>query len=185
MEPDVYLGANIEKIQLRDGRTVWGMLSKTYVKNSVKVVEALLRKDDPDAKLKSTAKNPFPSGYKPELDVTVELNDHRTSRYLQLMGILCWAIELGRVDIFMKVSQLSQFQALPRQGHLAAACHIFAYLKHHETSLMKKHNAINYHAMQEAVVAWIIQVGKEDGLTNLADMFTKVLTSDHRKALLE
>ena len=42
MEPDVYLGANIEKIQLRDGRTVWGMLSKTYVKNSVKVVEALL-----------------------------------------------------------------------------------------------------------------------------------------------
>ncbi len=50
---------------------------------------------------------------------------------------------------------------------------------------MKKHNAINYHAMQEAVVAGIIQVGKEDGLTNLADMFTKVLTSDHQKALLE
>jgi hypothetical protein len=45
-EPDVYLGANIERIQLRDGRTVWGMWSKTYVKNSVKVVEALLQEDD-------------------------------------------------------------------------------------------------------------------------------------------
>jgi hypothetical protein len=90
-EPDVYLAANIERIQLRDGRTVWGMLSKTYMKNSIKVVEALLREDDPDAKLKSTARNPFPSGYKPELDVTSELNDHLTSRYLQLMGILCWA----------------------------------------------------------------------------------------------
>jgi hypothetical protein len=133
-EPDVYLGANIEKFQLRDGCTVWGMLSKTYVKNSVKVVEALLREDDPDAKLKSTAKNPFPSGYKPELDVTAELNDHRTSRYVQLMGILRWAIELGRVDLFMEISQLSQFQALPRQGNLEAAYHIFAYLKHHETS---------------------------------------------------
>ena len=61
------------------------------MKNSIKVVEALLREDDPDAKLKSTARNPFPSGYKPELDVTSELNDHLTSRYLQLMGILCWA----------------------------------------------------------------------------------------------
>ena len=118
-EPDVYLGANIERIQLKDGRTVWGMSSKTYVKNSIKVVEALLREDDPDAKLKSTAKNPFPSGYKPEL------NDYLTSRYLQLMGILRWAIELGRVDIFVEVSQLSQFQALPRQGHLEAAYHIF------------------------------------------------------------
>ena len=105
-----------------------------YVKNSVKVVEALLREDDPDAKLKSTANNPFPSGYKPELDVTPELNDHLTSRYLQLMGILRCAIELGRVDIFVEVSQLSQFQALPRQGHLEATYHIFAHLKHQETS---------------------------------------------------
>jgi hypothetical protein len=260
--------------------------------------------------------------------VTSELNDHLTSRYLQLMGILRWAIELGRVDIFVEVSQLSQFQALPRQGHLEAAYHIFAYLKHHETSrlafdpkmpkvndaafntdadwqdfygdvreelppkmptplgkpvciscfvdanhagnvitrrshtgiliyvqnapiiwfskrqntvesssfgsefvalriakemlvalrykirmfgvpidgpcnvfcdnsgvvknasipestLMKKHNAINYHAIREAVAARIIRVGKEDGLTNLADLFTKVLPSDRRKALLE
>ena len=100
----------------------------------MKVVEVLLREDDPDAKLKSTAMNPFPSGYKPKLDVTSELNDHLTSRYLQLMGILRWAIELGCVDMFVEVSQLSQFQALPRQGHLEAAYHIFAYLKHHETS---------------------------------------------------
>ena len=41
-EPDLYLGANIEKIQVKDGRTVYGMSSRTYVKNSVKVVEALL-----------------------------------------------------------------------------------------------------------------------------------------------
>jgi hypothetical protein len=44
-EPDVYLGADIVKVQLGDGRTVWGMSRKTYVKNSVKVVEALLRED--------------------------------------------------------------------------------------------------------------------------------------------
>ena len=50
---------------------------------------------------------------------------------------------------------------------------------------MKKHNAINYHAIREAVAAKIIRVGKEDGLTNLADLFTKVLTADRRRALCE
>ena len=56
------------------------------------------------------------------------------SRFLQLIGILRWAVELGRLDIYLEVSQLSQHQALPWQGHLEAACHIFAYpyLKKHE-----------------------------------------------------
>jgi hypothetical protein len=56
---------------------------------------------------------------------------------------------LGRVDIFVEVSQLSQFQALPRQGQLEAAYHIFAYLKHHETSRLAfdpKMPKVNYAA---------------------------------------
>jgi hypothetical protein len=39
-----------------------------------------------------------------------------------------------------------------------------------ELTLMKKHNAIYYHAM----VAGILTVGKEDGETNLADLLTKL-----------
>ena len=327
-EPDLYLGANVEKFQLPNGRTEWCMSSRSYVKNAIKVVEALMVEDDPEMKLKSTARNPFPNNYKPELDVTMELNDELASRYVQLMGILCWAIELGRIDIFVEVSQfLSQHQALPRQGHLEAAYHIFACLKKHENGarivfdpttpkiddrvfntaadwtdfygevaeelpprmpkrlgksvcvscfvdanhagnvitrqshtgilifeqnapiiwfskrqntvesssfgsefvalriakdlivalryklrmfgvpidgpmnvfcdnngvvknasipqsmLAKKHNAINYHAIREAVAAKIIHVGKEDGMTNLADLFTKVLTADRPRAL--
>jgi hypothetical protein len=119
-EPDIYLGANMEKVQLPDGKVEWSMGSKTYVKNAIRVVEALITEDDPKAKLKSTARNPFPSGYKPELDVTPELNDELGSRFLQLIGILRWAIELGRLDIFVEVSQLSQHQALPWRGHLEA-----------------------------------------------------------------
>jgi hypothetical protein len=38
--------------------------------------------------LKSNVKNLFPSGYKPELDVTDELGEKLASRYLQLIGIL-------------------------------------------------------------------------------------------------
>jgi hypothetical protein len=47
-------------------------------------------------------------------------------------------------------------------------------------TLMKKHNAINYHAVQETVGAGIIRVGKEDGKTNLADLLMKVLSSEKR-----
>jgi hypothetical protein len=47
-----------------------------------------------------------------------------------------------------------------------------------ESTLMKKHNAINYHAVREAVAAGILRVGKEDGETNLADLLTKVLTRE-------
>jgi hypothetical protein len=52
-----------------------------------------------------------------------------------------------------------------------------------ESMLAKKHNAINYHVVCEAVAAKILQVGKEDGMTNLADLFTKVLTAERRRAL--
>ena len=47
-----------------------------------------------------------------------------------------------------------------------------------ESTLMKKHNAINYHAVQEAVAAGIPRVGKEDSEMNLADLLTKVLTGE-------
>ena len=50
-----------------------------------------------------------------------------TSRFQQLIGILRWAIELGRIDIQVKVAIMSQYQALPREGHLEALYLIFHY----------------------------------------------------------
>ena len=47
-----------------------------------------------------------------------------------------------------------------------------------ELTLMKKHNAINYHTVREAVAAGILWVGKEDNETNLADLLSKVLTGE-------
>ena len=43
--------------------------------------------------------------------------------------MLRWAIELGRVDILVEVSVLSQYQCNPREGHLATIYRIFWYLK--------------------------------------------------------
>ena len=52
-----------------------------------------------------------------------------------------------------------------------------------ELTLLKKHNVINYHAVREVVAAGILQVGKEDTITNLADMLTKVMMSERRYEL--
>ena len=49
-----------------------------------------------------------------------------------------------------------------------------------ESVLQKKHNAINYHAVREAVAAGIIQVGKKDGTTNSSDLLTKVVAGQRR-----
>jgi len=63
------------------------------------------------------------------VDVTPTLNDELTDKVQQLIRILSWAIELGRIDILPEVSCLSQHLAEPRDGHLVAAYKIFKYLK--------------------------------------------------------
>ena len=52
-----------------------------------------------------------------------------------------------------------------------------------ESTLSKKHNAINYDAVREAAAAGIIRVRKEDTATNLADLLTKVLSTARRHEL--
>lgn len=249
------------------------------------------------------------------------------NRFQQLMGVLRWSIELGRLDYYLEVSLLSQHLALPREGHLQAVYHLFGYISRHDRSrlvfdsstpvlrdptafvdvdwsdiygdvseelppdmpeplgcpvltscfvdanhagnvvtrrshtgilifvqnapilwyskrqntveastfgsefvalriakdlivslryklrmfgvpidgptlvfcdnqgvvknaslpqstLAKKHNAINYHAVREAAAMGIIKVGKESSQTNLADFLTKVLPSEKRRALV-
>ena len=89
-------------------------------------------------KLASRAPTPMTSNYEPELDGSQELNDSDHKYYQELIGILRWATELGRIDILLEISLLSQYQACPREGHMEQVLHIFAYLKHsHRTSLYK------------------------------------------------
>jgi hypothetical protein len=48
-----------------------------------------------------------------------------------------------------------------------------------------KHNSIAYHRVREAVAARVIRIATEQTDTNLADLLTKPLPSQKRKALLE
>jgi hypothetical protein len=133
--PDRYLGANIKKVYIPgdpSGREHWAITSQSYVRNAVNNVREMLQSEGYD--LKTTAKTPFPSNYRPEIDVTDELDADFCSRYAQLIGVLRWMIELGRIDIYYEVSVLSQYLASPRVGHLEAVYHVFAYLHKHDKS---------------------------------------------------
>ena len=131
-KPKIYLGAQLYEHFLPDGRKAWAMASDKYVKSAMTTVEDLLKSDGDGSHLKTTAKEPVPTSYRPELDVSEELNAEMTSRYRQLVGILRWAVELGRVDIYHEVALLSQYLAAPWVGHLETLYHVFAYLKSHQ-----------------------------------------------------
>jgi Reverse transcriptase (RNA-dependent DNA polymerase) len=134
--PMRYLGADVERVTRPGDNTgckYWSFSAHTYVRNAVQNVKLLLQEEGRG--LKSTAKAPFSSTtYRPEMDVTEECNADESSQYSQLIGVLRWAVELGRLDIYIEVALLSQHLALPRVGHLEAVYHIFAYLHKHDRS---------------------------------------------------
>jgi hypothetical protein len=131
--PEIYLGANIEPYTLPDGTMQWSMSARNYVKEAIKNVKSMLAQEDRTLP-KNKHSSALPSNYRPELDVSKELEPEMASRYQQLIGILRWMVEIGRVDILHEVSILSQYLALPRDGHLEKLYGIFAYLEQHENS---------------------------------------------------
>lgn len=48
--------------------------------------------------------------------------------------MVCWLVELGRIDIAYEVSALSSFLAMPRTGHLQQALHIMKYIDIHSSN---------------------------------------------------
>ena len=133
-DPDIYLGAKLRKMTLANGVEAWAMSSSKYVDEAVRNVEVYLEKNLGGRKLVKRASSQFPTDYAPELDTTPELDADLCSFYQSQVGVLQWAVELGRIDIMAAVSALSSHRALPREGHLEALLHLFAHIK-------SRHNA--------------------------------------------
>jgi hypothetical protein len=124
--PETYLGAGVEFKEI-NGITCWTMSSEKYVKAAVDNVDKKLAEQG--LRLQPKCPTPMTSGYRPELDATPELSDSDVRYFQELIGVLRWAVELGRIDILTEVAMLSTYLALPRTGHLEQAYHIFGYLK--------------------------------------------------------
>ena len=125
-KPDMYLGAQIEEVKTSEGTKCWTMSSSKYLKAAIANVEEKLTREG--LQLPTRCDTPFTSKYHPAEDTTPELNSEDLQYYQELIGVLRWAIEIGRVDILLEVALLSTHLALPREGHLQQVYHIFAYL---------------------------------------------------------
>ena len=94
----------------------------------------MIQENMPEHKHSCRASNPFPTDYDPGLDTIAELDEELVTYYQSQIGILCWIVELGRIDIATQVSLLASHVALPRKGHLQTVFHIYANLKKRHSS---------------------------------------------------
>ena len=124
--PDCYLGGNVRKFQLEAGTMEWFMSANDYVKAACANVVTTLEKDGLKLETGRQAEITYHEKYRSEVDLTDEVNEQLTNRYQQLIGILRWAVELGRFTIHVEVSKLYSFNCNPRKGHMEAVYNIFA-----------------------------------------------------------
>jgi hypothetical protein len=124
--PTHYLGAQISQKRI-GGISCWTMSSEQYIKAAIANVESNLSKSR--QRLPSRCLTPMTSNYQPEINVSGKLKITSICYFQELIGILRWAVKLGRINIATKVYLLSSHLALPREGHLQQVYHIVGYLK--------------------------------------------------------
>jgi hypothetical protein len=87
------------------------------------------------------------------------------------------------IDLIEGLRYKLRMMGVPIDGSTKVYCDNDAVVKtttHPESTLKKKHNAINYHRAREAQAAGHIQVAWIDGKENLADALTKVTVGERR-----
>ena len=125
--PSQYLGGKLRKVELENGVEAWAFGSAQYVKAAVDNVVTYLKSKE--EKLVAQAPTPLSNGYRPEIDMSPELQPAEASYFQSLIGILHWIVELEMDDICIEVSMMSSHLALPREGYMKELFHMFVYLK--------------------------------------------------------
>ncbi len=133
-----YLGTQVRQMHLPQDKTVlqWGLSPKQSIENALKNVEGKLAEIGQKLQPRKYANLPMRQGYRPELDYSPLLSPETANFYQQLIGMLRWTVELGRIDIHLAVTLLSSYMMQPREGHLIEVLRIFSYLKYNMNSTM-------------------------------------------------
>ena len=115
-ETSYHLDVDYHKNVNPDGKTVYQLVSGINVTETIRKMKQLLTEHE--------RSSPYPqkflmrNGWKPELDDSDFYNTAEHRFYVQLVGILLYIVNLGRIDIAFTVSSFSRFSALPRKTHL-------------------------------------------------------------------
>ena len=122
--PYRYIGANFNKVQLEYGRIFWYMTCVESLSGAIKNVDSILEGKKAALKSFGDLYCPYPSSYRPEYDVTNELDADLINKLQQTIGVIRWSIDLGRIYIMVEVSFLSRHLCSPHEGNLNSFCNI-------------------------------------------------------------
>ena len=89
---------------------------------ALRVVKQRISNKKHNLSLKMMSSATLPSGYKPELDVSKFVGHETAIFYMQLIGILRWLVELGRIGICAEVSMMSAYIAICQELGIFMPC---------------------------------------------------------------
>ena len=104
--PENYLGAKLQLKSINQHYS-WTITSMDYINTAVQPIRDSIK--EKKWKLPKRAKTSMSASYYPELDTSPELDSSNVMLFQEIIGMLRWAIEQGRVDIAVEVSLLSQY----------------------------------------------------------------------------
>ena len=129
-EPEYFLGADMKTVETPE--KVFTMGSGTYIKKILEQFERAMGYAPP-----KRVNTPLDPDDHPELDTSELLNDKMRKTYWSLMGMLQWAVTLGRIDIHVAVMTMARFRMEPRVGHLKRVERIFGFLRNYKSCSIK------------------------------------------------
>ena len=107
-----------------------------YVQAAVKNVEEYLKNQGKKPITSKGHMNSLTSNYRPQINVSQQLDTRDVSYYQSLIDILRCKVELGQVDICVEVSTMSYHVYFPIKGNIDQVLQIFGYLKNHHNAEM-------------------------------------------------
>ena len=109
--PEICLKAKLQKKSI-DGISCWAIVSKECVKATVNTIETSILKDEKWS-IPEGARTPTNVTFVLELDDGDELGPKEITLHQEMISMLQWATESGRVNILREISIPSQCQLCP------------------------------------------------------------------------
>ncbi len=87
----------------------------------------------------------------PELDDSEFIGEELKRKYWSLIGMLQWAVTLGRMDIHCAVMSMGRYRMQPRIGHLKRLERIFGFLRNYKAASIKFRTELPDYSMYKEV----------------------------------
>jgi hypothetical protein len=160
-DPDIYLGSKLRKVVLSNGVHAWMISPTKYIKEAINNVERHLEREY-GSKLPKRLSGPLPNNYRPEVDITPELNAEELSYYQSQIRALRYKLRMMGIPIEEPIFCFGDNMS------------VIHNTQRPESTLKKTTNSICYHFCRESVAMGETMTAHIRSENNPADICTKL-----------